>query len=733
MKTPTHYLDKTRYFHWKIRLRRLFRKHKLHLAYLIIIGIAILFLIPIFTYLYFAADLKDKERIINTGKTGITLLDQNDKQFFTFDNPKVITYINIDQIPISIQEAAIAAEDRNFYTNPGFSIRGIIRAFIANLFAHEIVQGGSTITQELVRTALLSQSQNFLRKYQEIVLAYELNRRFSKKDILEMYLNSVYFGEGAFGIENAAESYFNIHASQLSLAQSALLIGLLPAPSYYSPLSNDPHRALVRQKIVLDDMVAEHYITQAEKDQALSEPIIYHPTRQANINVLAPHFALYVRSQIIKKFGEERAIREGFQVRTTLNSVWQTYAEQTVRNQVLNLQHDDTSNGAAIAMDPKTGNIEVMVGSYDWNDEKFGKTNMTITPRQPGSSFKPIVYSYALQQRLITPASILHDQPTKFPGNYEPKDFDRNTRGPVTVRRALSNSLNIPAVEVMQQIGVPAILQFAKTLGITTLGDDASQYGLSLVLGSGEAKLLELTNVYATFANKGMHNDTNPILEIRDKYDKVIYTYKPKPQNILGDDVSFLITSILSDNVARAEEFGGLLTISRPAAVKTGTTEDFRDALTLGFTPSLVVGVWVGNNNNTPMDNIAGSLGAAPIWRAMMNTFLAGTPIEKFDPPPSVVSAMVCPYRGVSNTKFASSSAYTEYFLPGTQPVNGCQNPTSTPQPSSTPAPSSTPTPTHSPSSTPTPTQIPSSAPSPTPSPTPLITPTLPVTPTLPI
>lgn len=749
-----HHVKHLKKLGWKGTLLYFIKRYQQQIFWGFGILVAIMLLIPIFTYIYFASDLKDKESITSRSKTGLTLMDDEGKTFFTFYQPKEVTYIPLSDISKNIQEAVIAAEDRNFYTNPGFSITGIGRAFIRNILAGQIVEGGSTISQELVKIALLNSERTVFRKYQEVVLATELNRRFTKDDILEMYLNSVYFGEGAFGIENAAQAYFGIPAKDLSLGQSALLIGLLPAPSAYSPLSNDPEIALKKQRQVLNALVEEKYITRAQADEAASTPMVYNPLQKQGTNILAPHFALYVRDYLIDKYGEERLIREGFKVKTTLHRPWQEYAEQAVKNQISYLQRNNATNGSAVAIDPKTGEIKVMVGSYDWDDESFGTTNMTLVPRQPGSSFKPIIYADALEKKLITPATLLKDEPIEY-GSYKPENYDKTTRGEVTVRRALANSLNIPAVEVMNMVGVSSGLRMARNLGITTLGNDAKKYGLSLVLGSGEVRLLELTNAYAVFADQGVYHPTTPIIEIKNKYDKVVDT-KPngffsfftnifapitnfftgststtQERIALSDDTAYLISSILSDNRARAEEFGGALTISRQAAVKTGTTNDYRDALTVGYTPSLVVGVWVGNNDNTPMDNIAGSLGAAPIWRNLMNTFLAGTPLESFIKPASIVSVQLCATPG---TVVASGSAVTEYFIRGTEPV-GCTTPT--PQPTNRPTDTPTPTPNgeptkaqDQPTATPTPT-VAQNTPTPTQA---AVTPTniIPTTPLLP-
>lgn len=698
---------------WKERLKQYILSHKRKLIYLFLIFIAIMAIIPPATYLYFAQDLKDKESILNRGKTGLTLQDRNGETFYTFYQPKQITYVPISEIPKAVQEAAIATEDKNFYSNPGFSVRGIARAFFVNIMAGKVVEGGSTITQELAKNVFLSSSRNVFRKYQELVLASELNRRFSKDDILEIYLNSVYFGEGAFGIENAAQVYFGIPAKDLTLSQSAMLIGLLPAPSAYSPVANPPDKALIRQKIVLGEMVEENYITQAQVDQARSEQLTYGSSSQNDTSVIAFHFANYIKNQLIKEYGEERVIRDGFIVRTSLDQDLQTYAEQTVRSQVERLQWNNASNGAAVAIDPKTSEILAMVGSYDWKDEKFGQINMAVTPRQPGSSFKPLIYATGIENRTITASSILHDEETTFNGGYKPKNYDLSYRGDVTVRRALANSLNIPAVEVMEKVGVTTGINKAREFGITTLRDDVN-YGLSLVLGTGEVPLLELTNAYAVFANNGTYIEPTGIISIKNKYDKTVtkaispwYYFNPlnwlkdpnkrETHQVISREAAFILSSILSDNYARAEEFGRALTISRPAAVKTGTTEDYRDALTVGYTPSLVVGVWVGNNDNKPMDNIAGSLGAAPIWRSLMEKQLMGTPVEDFEKPTFVVSQPLC-VNGQPTNK-------TEFYIAGTQPES-CDYPTREPSP--TIEATATPGPTEgiTPAEQPTPTEI---------------------------
>ena len=708
---------------WQTTIKNLFKNKRRKLLYIFLIFVIIMLLVPPATYLYFANDLKDKDSVMNRQQTGLTLMDREGQVFYTFDLAKSFTYIQITDIPKTAQDAAVATEDKNFYTNPGFSVTGIARAFLADIFAGKVVEGGSTITQELAKNAFLSSSRNILRKYQELVLAAELNRRFNKEDILEMYLNSVYFVEGAFGIQNASEAYFGKPAKDLDLAQSALLIGVLPAPSVYSPISNPPDKAIERQHIVLTEMVQDGYITQSQADDAENETLTYSPNKSATDNFIAPHFAMYIRDQLYKQYGEERVIRDGFRVTTTLDRDLQTFAEGSVKTQVTRLQYNHAGNGAAVALDPKNGQILAMVGSYDFTDPNFGQTNMAITPRQPGSSFKPIIYGRALDDKLITPDTILQDVKTTFDGGYTPHDYDQRYRGDVTVRRALSNSLNIPAVEVMQKVGVDNGLNEAQKFGIDTL-DPNHNYGLSLVLGSGEVPLLEMTDAYAVFADQGVYHKTTGVISIKDKYGSTVQAptnyfsflqnlnpmnwFSPASQNgsqVMSKEAAYLVTSILSDNNSRAEEFDGALTINRPAAVKTGTTEDFRDALTIGYTPSIVVGVWVGNNDNKPMDNIAGSLGAAPIWRNIIEDYTIGTPIEQFTIPTFVVSETVCPGPASGYERY-----YTEYFISGTQ-TDSCGQPTAAPTLTPTPTPTKGPTPTNKPGPTNTPAPQPTNAP----------------------
>jgi 1A family penicillin-binding protein len=641
------------------------------------LGIFMLILTPILTYAYFVRDLSSKESIVTRKNEGVILLDRNEKPFFTLYEATTKNSVGIDKISEEVQQAVVAVEDKDFYTHRGFSIAGFGRAIIANIRNESLSQGGSTISQQLVKNTLLTQDKNFLRKYQELFLAIEIDRRYSKNDVLEMYLNTSYFGEGAFGIQDAAQTYFSKDAKDLTLAESALMAGILPAPSAYSPISGDQERAFRRQKLVLQLMQDQGYITEEQRITAEAEEIEFNPSTEA-INITAPHFALMIQDQLIDEYGEQEVAGSGFVVKTTLDSEGQQFAQQVVKTQIDRLARNDVTNGSAVVMDPTNGEILALVGSHDWSDDTNGKINMAVRPRQPGSSFKPFIYAKALEDRLITPATQIEDKEITFPGGYKPRNYDNRFRGEVLVRYALANSLNIPAVLVMEKVGISEGIRYAENLGITTLTDE-DKYGLSLVLGAAEVPLTQMTEAYAVFANEGVKVSPTTILSIKDKKGKVIFEHKTESKRVMPRSIAFQISSILSDNRARSETFGGSLTLSRPAAVKTGTTNDYRDALTIGYTPQLVVGAWVGNNDNTEMDNIAGSLGAAPIWRQLMDYFLKGKPVVQFRQPDGVVKMEVCVENGL-RSEVATTSAYPEYFLPGTTPKEKCNELSPTPQ-----------------------------------------------------
>jgi 1A family penicillin-binding protein len=642
-----------------------------------------LFFSILFTFLgsitkaYYATTIQDKEILVNNKNTGILLLDSEVDPFFSFYNGKRRKYVPLSQISDYVHAAAVVQEDREFYEHGGISLKGIVRSIGLDIKEKSLAFGGSTITQQLVKNVLLSPEKSFVRKYQEAVLAQLVESNYSKDEILEMYLNSVYFGEGSFGIEDGAQTYFGKSAKDLSLKEASFLISIIPAPSNLSPYSGDVEKSLKRQDILLSDMESFGSISEKELEKARNEELKFVNNNEYANNI-APHFALMVRDDLIARYGEEHIVRSGYVVKTTLDISWQEYAEKSVKEHAENLKDNNASNIAAVAMDPKTGEVKALVGSVDWANEEFGKYNMAVAPRQPGSSFKPIVYAAAFEEKIVTPATVLQDIRKTYRDPscpscqaYTPKNYDNRFRGNVLVRRALANSLNVPAVELMEKVGVEKVLKKAEELGIDTLNKEPSEYGLSLVLGAGEVPLIKMVNVYSAFANNGDKQEVKLYTEITNKEGRRIFNAEGKPVRVWPESVAFLVSSILSDRTARAESFGNSLDISRTAAVKTGTSEDYRDALTIGYTPDLVIGVWVGNNDNSPMDNVAGSLGAAPVWRDLIEKFSEGTAAKEFEKSSGIVELSVCRSNGLV-ARNATSAAYIEYFIPGTEPVREC-------------------------------------------------------------
>lgn len=631
--------------------------------------IIFIILLSITIRVYRKYDVSSKDAIMNRNDTGLMLYDRHGELFFAFNRARPRIFIPITQIPLHTQQAIIAAEDKGFYSHFGFSLRGMARSLYLNVKHERITHGGSTITQQLVKNSLLTPRKSIARKFQEVIIAAKIERRFSKNEILEMYINSAYFGEGVFGIEAAAQTYFNKGANELTLGESAILAGLLPAPSALPPLQ--------RQLIVLEHMQSQRYITPQQRNAAMAEQIII-TKREDGINETAPHFALMVKQELDNLYGEEAVIRRGFKITTTLDLMWQKYAETELEKYVDSIRTKGAGNGAAVVLDPKTGEVLTLVGSVNWWQEKYGKQNMAVSPRQTGSAFKPIVYAAGLEEKTITASTILHDTPTTFAGQYRPRDYDNKWRGPVLVRRALANSLNVPAVETLAKTGIPKIVSLAKRLGISTIRNDA-QYNLATALGAEQITLQDLASAYGAFANQGTHAPPILIKEIHDKYNHPITYKKPESKEVLDPRIAFIISSILSDNKARAEIFGTLLTISRPAAVKTGTSQDYRDGWTVGYTPNLVTGVWIGNNDNTPMQKLPASLGAAPLWKILMERYLPELPNEEFVIPEGLTMRHICRSGGLATSTFGTQK---EYFIPGTEPTWFC-----IPSPSPVPSP----------------------------------------------
>lgn len=555
--------------------------------------------------------------------------------------------VPFDAISPYLINATVATEDSRFWQHPGVDPIGIVRAVVQNVEGGGIVSGASTIPQQLVKLVLLSAQerteQTLSRKIREAVLASEVSRRYTKQEILQLYLNEINYGHLAYGIGAAAQTYFGKEPSDLTLAEASLLAGLPQAPAYWDPYA-DLDKARRRQAVVLDLMVANGYITRAEADAARAEPLELKPLQ---INVKAPHFVVWIHQLLEQKYGADVLYRSGLRVTTTLDSRLQAIAQQAVTDHVATLRDQQASNGALVAIRPDTGEILAMVGSADFNNADIdGQVNETLRLQQPGSSIKPITYVTAFQKGW-TPATLIWDATTEFKDAlgrpYIPKNYDDREHGPVLVRQALAQSLNIPAVKALDFVGLPAMLDTAHRLGIASL--NRPDYGLSLTLGGGDVTLLEMTGAYAVLANSGRRLSPVAILKIEDQSGHLIEVYQaPAAEQVISPQHAYLITDILADNDARAPVFGAdsPLRLSRSAAVKTGTTDAYRDAWTIGYTPNLVAGVWVGNADDTPMSSVAGARGAAPIWHNFMEQALASLPELQFARPDGIEEIEIC-------------------------------------------------------------------------------------------
>lgn len=657
--------------------------------------LAFLIILPLATYFYFAKDIANQDRLMNRNNTGIVLYANDSKtEIYSSGRAEHHTLLPLEKMSKPVKDALIASEDKDFYKHSGFSIFSTLRAVYGYIVNGGGSFGGSTITQQLAKITVLSSNRSFLRQYQAFSIAVAIENTYSKDQILEMYLNSVYFGENAFGIEDAAKTYFGTTPDKLNLAQAAMLIGVLPAPSAYSPVSGNAEYAKERQTTVLSRMVTNGYITEAEKQAALAEELTYQPPSSPINDSIAPHYAEMVLDELYAKYGEEKVTRSGYQVITTLDANIQNQLQAAIAANMPTINRNGGSNAAAVAIDPTTGEVRGLVGSYNWNDEKFGKVNIATSLRQPGSSFKPIYYSQALADGIITPATVIKDEKTDFGGGYTPQNADRKFRGDVTVRNALDWSLNIPAIKVMQQYGLDKTIDAARKMGLSSI-DKKNNYGLSLALGAAEVTPLQMTNAYAAFASGGKQYDTSIIRSINSKYGEKVYESKTESKQVISEQGAFLLSNILSDNAARAAIFGSSLNVydaktraTKTVAVKTGTTNDSRDAWTMGYTPQMAIGVWVGNNDNTPMSN-GGSIMAGPIFTKAMGAIMAGVD-TKFTAPSGVVQRNVCLSNHGLADKAVKGSTYSEWFLETALPKASCSV-KETPSPTPTPTPSTTP------------------------------------------
>lgn len=548
------------------------------------------------------------------------------------------TQIPFYEMPENIRYATIALEDQNFYNHIGIEIKGIIRAALKDVINLGTAQGGSTITQQFIKRSVLTSEKTFTRKIKEVILAVELEQKFEKNEILEMYLNEIPYGSNAYGIEAASQTFFGKHAKELALDEAALLASLPQAPSYYSPYGNHTDALVGRQQYALNQMARLGYITQEQADEAKQINIL-SKIKVSRENISAPHFVMYIKDYLEKKYGAQAVEEGGLKVYTTLDWDKQQIAEQAVREGAeKNIAKYGAENAALVAIDPKNGQILAMVGSKDYFDKEIdGQVNVTIRDRQPGSSFKPYVYLTAFQKG-YTPETNIWDVDTNFSTEdgkeYNPKNYDGKNSGLMQMKDALARSLNVPAVKTLYLAGVKDSIDTAHKMGITTL-NEPDRYGLSLVLGGGEVKLLDHVSAFSTFATGGIYRKKTAILKVEDGKGQALEEYKEDHgQRVIEEKYIAMIDYVLSTNSLRAPVFGEnnpLRFDNRPVAAKTGTTNEWRDGWTVGFTPSLVAGVWAGNNDNSPMAQGAdGSYVAAPIWRTFMDKALQNYNVEKF-------------------------------------------------------------------------------------------------------
>jgi len=683
-------------------LRRTLRWGVRGIELVVVVGILI------FGYFWITTPLPAPEHLRARAALGSTrILDRRGQLLYELPDPLSGRQrpVPLSQIPLALRQATVAVEDASFYQNPGVDLRGIARATWDNLRSASLVAGGSTITQQLARSFLLDPElagqRTFDRKLREAVLALKLTATYPKDDILELYLDQIYYGGRAYGVEAAARHYFGKPARDLDLAECALLAGLPQAPSRYNPFA-DRAAALARQADVLDAMVRSGAIGAALAATTKAEPLQFASSGEA---MRAPHFVNYVLDQLDQQVGADVVARGGLTITTTLDANLQDAAQSILLRQIALLAtprgggpDHRVHNGAVLVLDPRDGAILTMVGSPNFEDARNqGQVNAALARRQPGSAIKPLTYAAAIE-RGWTPATTILDVPTTFQTRegrpYAPQNYDRSFRGPLSLREALATSSNVAAVRVLNTIGLPALLDMANRLGIGSLGDaaNAGRYGLSLTLGGGEVTPLELTGAFAAFANGGRRVTPYAIVAMTDAQGSRINGFNHRdtkntkdsksseslcPSCLCGDcpavlspQVAYLITDILSDRYARMRTFGtqSALDIDRPAAAKTGTTSDWRDNWTVGYTPDRVVGVWVGNADGQPMEAISGVTGAGPVWHDVMLAAHQGLPARPFERPAGIVERVICAEGGMLPSQNCPATRQ-ERFITGQEPT----------------------------------------------------------------
>ncbi len=579
-------------------------------------------------YQFFNKEIPDINLIYNPPKLSTKIFDRNGNLLYSFYEEENRTWVGLDKIPKKLIEATLAIEDKEFYKHGGLSIRGVLQAIIYNFKKSndKKLRGGSTITQQLVKNVFLTNEKTFKRKIIEAILTIRIEKKLTKNEILERYCNQVPYGGEAYGIQEAAWKYFGKNVWDLNVGEMTFLAGLPAAPSSYSPFSSNPSLGIARQKRVVEEMVSAKYISDDEGNKILEEKLIFKKRKQ---KIEAPHFVFYIRNLLEEKYGYVNFERLGLNIYTSLDLSVQKEAEKIVKDEVNKVKNLKISNGAALVVEVKNGDILAMVGSKDYNaTDVDGNVNVTTALRQPGSSIKPINYLLAFEKGK-NPDDYIDDSPVSYyiPGQkaYTPKNYTGKYLGKVTLRTALASSLNVPSVKLLAENGVNNMIDLAEKMGINTWSD-RSRYGLSLALGSGEVKMTELAQAYSVFANLGEKIEINPIYKIDNYLGENIYTKEKELEQIIDPNLALTINSILSDDLARAPIFGTnskLKINGKTVAVKTGTTNNLKDNWCIGWTPTYLVAAWVGNNDATPMSWVASGIsGATPIWNKIMTKIL---------------------------------------------------------------------------------------------------------------
>lgn len=644
------------------------------------------FLLVALLFVYYSFTLPDPNKLLSRNVPESTkIFDREGNLLYEIHGEFKRTLVELDQISPHVKNATVAVEDKDFYKHAGISLRGVARSVVVDIFSGSRSQGGSTITQQFVKNAVLTREKKFSRKIKEIILSLEIDARFSKDEILKLYLNEIPYGRNAYGIEAAAETYFGKSAKDLSIAESAYLAALPQAPTYYNPLGPNREALDGRARTIMRLMKEQGYINEAEYEQALSEKLEFNQIKTA---IIAPHFVLYVQDFLAAKYGEKTLEEGGLKVYTTLDPRLQKIAEDAVRTGgERNASRYGAHNASLVATDPKTGQILAMVGSRDYFGESYpeGCTpgsdclfepnfNAATGPRQPGSSFKPYAYVTAFKKEFkYSPASMLVDVTTDFGRfgnkNYVPHNYNGQNYGPVSMRQALAGSLNIPAVKTIALVGPDNVVQTARDLGITSPMRDC---GLSLVLGGCEVKLVDHVSAYGVIANGGRKHEKTPIVKIEDQHGEVLEEYTEQSEQVLDPQAVYELTSIMTDTQARLFTFGSaasnLVVPGKTIAVKTGTTNEWKDGWTVGFTPSLAAGVWVGNNSGKLMNrNADGSVVAAPIWKNFMAEALKDLPNEQFTEPAGIKRVTVDAVSGKLPTEYTpdvKTEIFADYAVP---------------------------------------------------------------------